>query len=152
MKHYQVPTLTQVTMNMTRPPVKYLNVLYHNRTNFGYFGQVWPLPLKTIYQLVVTLMFICMQKMNSIPNLFFEILSRHCTLITLSTLRMLDHTLDDTKSVEIDLQETLMFICLQKIIFISKFFLRYCKDMANLLVWELLECLTIPIKNHSINL
>ena len=31
-------------------------------------------------------------------------------------------------------------------------FLRYCKDIANLLLWELWECLTIPIKNHSTNL
>ena len=28
----------------------------------------------------------------------------------------------------------------------------YCKDIANLLFWELWECWTIPIKNHSINL
>ena len=30
-------------------------------------------------------------------------------------------------------------------------FLRYCKGIANLLFWKLWECLTIPIKNHSIN-
>ena len=30
-------------------------------------------------------------------------------------------------------------------------FLRYCKNIANLLFWKLWECLTIPIKNHSIN-
>ena len=39
-----------------------------------------------------------------------------------------------------------MFICLQKINFISNFFLRYCKDTVNLLFWVLWECFTIPIK------
>ena len=29
---------------------------------------------------------------------------------------------------------------------LSSFFLRYCKDIGNLLFWELWECLTIPIK------
>ena len=32
------------------------------------------------------------------------------------------------------------------------FFLRYCKDFANLLFWKPWKSLTIPIKNHSINL
>ena len=31
-------------------------------------------------------------------------------------------------------------------------FSRCCKDIVNLLIWELWECLTIPVKNHSINL
>ena len=44
-----------------------------------------------------------------------------------------------------------MFICIQKINFISNFFLRYRKDIANLLLWELWEHLTITIKNHSID-
>ena len=44
-----------------------------------------------------------------------------------------------------------MFICIQKINFISNFFLRYRKDIANLLLWELWERLTITIKNHSID-
>ena len=30
--------------------------------------------------------------------------------------------------------------------------MRFCKDIANFLLYELSECLTIPIKNHSINL
>ena len=38
---------------------------------FGYFGHVWLFPSKTI---MPTLMFSYRQKMNSIPNLFFEIL------------------------------------------------------------------------------
>ena len=39
-----------------------------------------------------------------------------------------------------------MFICMQKINFISDF------PIVNLLLWELWECLTISIINHSINL
>ena len=31
-------------------------------------------------------------------------------------------------------------------------FLRYCKDIVNLLYWELWKCLAILIKNHNINL
>ena len=31
-------------------------------------------------------------------------------------------------------------------------FLRYSKDIANMLFWELWECLIIPLKNYSINL
>ena len=31
-------------------------------------------------------------------------------------------------------------------------FTRYCKDIANFLFWEFGECLSIPIKNHFINL
>ena len=30
--------------------------------------------------------------------------------------------------------------------------LRYCKVIANFLLWEFWECSTIPIKNNSINL
>ena len=47
------------------------------------------------------------------------------------------------------LKSTFRKLCLsacKKISFISNFFLRYCKDIANLLLWELWECLTIPIK------
>ena len=32
----------------------------------------------------------CMQKINSVPNFFFEILQRYCKLVTFSTFRMLD--------------------------------------------------------------
>ena len=40
-----------------------------------------------------------------------------------------------------------MFISIQKVKFISNFFfLRYCKDIANLLFWEIWEWLIIPIK------
>ena len=52
----------------------------------------------------------------------------------------------DAQSAEINLQKTLMFIYMQKINFIFNLFLRYFKDIANLLFWKLWECLTIPIK------
>ena len=52
----------------------------------------------------------------------------------------------DAQSVEINLQKTLMFIYMQKINFIFNLFLRYFKDIANLLFWKLWECLTISIK------
>ena len=54
-----------------KTPVKYLNVLHHNRSTLdmsGHFDQ------KRYCQLAETLMFICMQKMKSIPNFFYEIL------------------------------------------------------------------------------
>ena len=52
----------------------------------------------------------------------------------------------DDQTVEINFKETLMSICMQKINFIFNFFKRYCQDIANLLFWELWECLTISIK------
>ena len=46
-----------------------------------------------------------------------------------------------------------MFHCMQKPKFItSNFFLRFCKDIANLLFWKLWECFTICIKNYSIDM
>ena len=39
---------------------------------FAYFGHVWLLSSKLIIQLVAVLMFIFMQKMNSIPNFFLR--------------------------------------------------------------------------------
>ena len=39
-----------------------------------------------------------------------------------------------------------MFIYMQKSTSSLTSFLRYCKDIVNLLFWELWECLTIPIK------
>ena len=44
---------------------------------------------------------------------------------------------------------TCRFICMQKINFICNFTFEILLDIASLLFWELWECLTIPIKNHS---
>ena len=90
-------------------PVKYLNVLHHNRTQkqlqyfflisfknltasfFGYFGHVWLLSSKIDNPTCGSFDLDELQN-NSIHNLFSEILSKHCRLVTLSTLRMLDHS------------------------------------------------------------
>ena len=45
-----------------------------------------------------------------------------------------------------------MFICIQKMNSIPNLFLRYCKDIANLLHWVLWECLIMSINNDSITL
>ena len=53
----------------------------------------------------------------------------------------------DAQGVEKNFKETLMFIGMQKNkLQLLTSFLRYCKDIANLLFWELWECLAIPIK------
>ena len=83
---------------------------YHTKAA-ATLGHIWSLLSKTI-MLTWWLMFICMQKMNSIPNL------SACRKLTSS----------------------LTFF----------FFLKYCKDIANLLFRELWDCLTII--NQSINL
>ena len=107
-----------------RTHVKHLNVLYHNRTKkqlqkffLNILQKYYQLPIlgtlgvsghfhqKWYCQFVETLMFICMQKMNSIPNFFFKILWRYCKLIILTTWERL------AMSINIDsitLQEFLM--------------------------------------------
>ena len=71
-------------------PIKYLNVLHHTKVVATIFLNIsqkyYQLPIvgtlgmsghfhqKGYYQLVETMTFICMQKMNFIPDLFFEIL------------------------------------------------------------------------------
>ena len=63
----------QVTTNMFGP-VKYLNVLCQNRRTLGTLDMSGHFHQKRQCQLVESLMLVCKQKMNSIPNLFFEIL------------------------------------------------------------------------------
>ena len=57
----------------------------------------------------------------------------------------------DAQIVEINFWQTLIFICVQKINFISNLFFEYCKDIANLLFWEL-GILSHPHQNYSIHL
>ena len=57
-------------------------------------------------------MFICIQKVIFISNLFFEILRRHCKLALLGTLGILDHF---HQNHSINLKEAFMLICMQKI-------------------------------------
>ena len=84
---------------------------------------------------------------------FFETLC--CKLVTLSNLRGLIVSINndiinlvrhfDAQSIEINFQETL-FICMQKLNLIFNFFFEIFKYIANLLFWELWECLVIHIK------
>ena len=57
----------------------------------------------------------------------------------------------DAQIAEINLWETLIFICVQKINFISNLFFEYCKDIANLLFWER-GILSHPHQSYSIHL
>ena len=100
----------QVTSKHDWTHVKYLNVLYHNGTQkkLQYFflnilrkysqllisdtlGMSGDFHQKYYCQVVETLIFICIQKMNSIPNFFLEILSSYFKLGISSTLGMLDY-------------------------------------------------------------
>ena len=47
---------------------------------------------------------------------------------------------------------TLMLICIQKSTPSLTSFLRYCKDVANLLLWDLRKCFSKPIINDSVTL
>ena len=90
---------------------------------------------KSIIQLVEDLIF------NSIRNFFLEMLfdpSFH------------DHAyhlvgIFDILIVEINLQEIMMSINIQKVNFISNVFFEILSRHSNLLFWEIWECLTIPI-------
>ena len=52
----------------------------------------------------------------------------------------------------INLQDSLMFICMQKVIFTPFFFLRCCKDITNLLFQIHWACLTMNSKNDTTSL
>ena len=56
-----------------------------------------------------------------------------------------------SKINDINLLDNLMFICLQKLNFISSF-LRYCKDITNLLFGVLYTSLATTGKNNFTNL
>ena len=81
---------------------------------------------KGLCQLVETLIFICMQKINFIYNFFFEILERHCKFTILGTLGMLDHPIKIIASICSKL--SCLSACKKSTSF-SRFFWRYCKDM-----------------------
>ena len=70
-------------------------------------------------------MFICMEKINFISSFIFEILQklvkRHCKLTVLGTWEMLDHPYQNHS---INLQQIFVFISMQKITFITYFFIK----------------------------
>ena len=55
------------------------------------------------------------------------------------------------QSLEINLQKTCLSACKKSTSSLTSF-MRYCKDIANLLFCEFWECLIIPIKNYSCNM
>ena len=95
-----------------RTPVKYLNVLHHNRTQ----TQLQHFSL-------------------NITNLLFWVLSLASSI----------------KNNNANLQK-LWCLSASKQWTASLTFLRNCKDIANLLIWVLWECLIKPINNASITL
>ena len=66
-------------------------------------------------------------------NTFFNILQKYYQFPILGTLN-------------------LMFICIQNMNSIPDFFFRYCREIGNLLLWVLWECLIMSINNDSITL
>ena len=69
--------------------------------------------------------------MNSIMNLFLEILSRHCKLAILVTLGMLDHT---HQKILVSLFSKLLYLsaCKKSTASLPSF-LTCCREIANLL-------------------
>ena len=97
-------------------------------------------------------MFICMQKRTpfltpflryckNIANLLLWVLWE-CLIMPINIDRI---TLQETLVSKV-LKSTLMFICMQKSTSSLISCLRYCKDIPNLLFWELWKYFTIPIK------
>ena len=124
---------------------KYYQILIH-----GYFIHVWPLPSKTIMPTCRNFDVIYMQKMNSIPVLFFSDIAK------ISQTCYTEYFQNAWSSPSIMIVSPCRKLwCLsacKKSTSSLTYLLRYCKDITNLLLWELWECLTILIKNHSINL
>ena len=93
-------------------------------------------------------MFISMRKINFITHLFPEILQRYCIVI-LNILGM--PLIMPIKYDCINLSKTLTLICSKKSTSSFIFFLKYCKDFANLLFWVLWAWLALPTKTDSVN-
>ena len=104
-------------------PVKYLNVLRHNRT-------------------------------QSICNTFSNILQKYYRLLILRIfffyLGFLSRTFTIHGTAGEDLKIRLS-ACQKWSLFLT-YFLRYCKDIANLLLWVIWKHLIMPINNDNINL
>ena len=86
---------------------------------------------------------------NKFRQYFFKILQKYYQLPILGTLDMSSHFY----------KKTIMSTCKYFVYLLAKkqtpwltFFLRYCKDIANSLLWLLWECLIMPINNDSITL
>ena len=81
---------------------------------------------------------------KNIANCYFEYFENawSCpSIMVISTCRMID-----TKVLKSTYIKLWCLCTCKKLTSSITSFLRYCKDIANLLFWELWECLTIPIK------
>ena len=99
-----------------------------------------------------------MQKMNSIPNFFFEILQTYCKLVTFKTLRMLDHAdqyrqyhlVGNFEAKSVQLVKNFDVICMLKINFISHFYFKILQRHCKLVILRTLEVFDHPHQNDSI--
>ena len=90
------------------------------------------------------------KKINFVCNFLFEIpLGDDFKLAIFGNLGMLDHP-DQNDSI--DLKETFMFLCMQKINFITHFIRKILKRNSKLVNLGIWECLVIHTWNDSINL
>ena len=85
-------------------------------------------------------MFISMQNINFITQFFLEVLQRNYMLVILSTLGLPGQ--NHNKWCSLHKKSTLSLT----------FFLRYCKDLTDLLFWVIWAGLAIPNKINGINL
>ena len=134
-KYYQLPTLGTLVVS-------------------GHFHQ------KQQCQLVETFMFICMQKMNSIPNFVFETLQT-CYFEYFESAWPCLYLLTVSPCARRWLWKCWnqfagnfdVYLHAKNQLHISFLILHIVKTMiATLLFWELWECWRSSIKNHSINL
>ena len=101
-------------------------------------------------QLVETLMFICIQKVNFISNFFFEIFLRHWKVAILGTLGMLDHSHQNIL-VSICSKLSCSSPCKKSTALLTSF-LTCCREIANLLFWVIWACLATNTYNDCITL
>ena len=106
---------------------------------FGYFGNAWPCRARFIGSTCrkVWSLSACKKSTSSLPSFW-----RYCKNVTNLLFWVLWAYLAMTSNFR--LQKTLMFIFMQKIIFITHLFLKYYKDIAKLLFLVLWACLATP--------
>ena len=93
--------------------------------------------------------FICMQKMNFISTFFFEILQRYYKL----PIGYFGHVwLWPVKTRILPCRKFWCLSSCKKSYLSLIFFLKYYRDIANLVFWVLWECLVAPTKGNSTNL
>ena len=116
---------------------------------FGIFGML-ATPVKSdSINLWKTLMFPCMQQINCIPNFVLEI--SKILQIFLGTLDRPGQKYKSNKR-QYQLAENFdVYLHAKNQLHGSLFFLRHCKDIAQLLFTVVQECLAAPIRNDNTN-